>query len=146
MPELRKDPLIGRWVIIATERAKRPVDFIASHETAGPEQDCPFCEGKESQTPDEILAVRPPGAVRNQSGWTVRVIPSIKPVLRIEGELNRRGKGMYDVMDGIGAHEIIVETPHHISNAADLPVEALHASLRAAVSRIADLEHDPRFR
>ena len=146
MPELRKDPLIGRWVIIATERAKRPVDFIASHEASGIEQDCPFCEGKESDTPAEILAVRPSGSAPNQPGWSVRVIPSINPVLRIEGQLNRRGKGMYDLMDGIGAHEVIVETPQHISNAADLPVEALHASLQSAVTRISDLERDPRFR
>ena len=76
----------------------------------------------------------------------MRVTPSIKPVLGIEGQLNRRAKGMYDVMDGIGAHEVIVESPQHIANAADLPVAQLRASFQAAVSRIADLEQDPRFR
>ncbi len=146
MPELRKDPLIGRWVIIATERAKRPVDFVASHDESTPQPDCPFCEGRESQTPKEILAVRPGGSKPDQPGWTVRVVPSIKPVLRIEGQLNRRAKGMYDLMDGIGAHEVIVETPQHISNAADLSVEQIHAALQAAMARIADLERDPRFR
>ncbi len=146
MPELRKDPLIGRWVIIATERAKRPVDFVASHDEALPQSECPFCEGKESLTPQEILAVRTSGTSANQPGWQVRVVPSIKPVLRIEGKLNRRAKGMYDLMDGVGAHEIIVESPEHISNAADLPIGQLHASLHACMSRIADLERDPRFR
>jgi UDPglucose--hexose-1-phosphate uridylyltransferase len=146
MPELRKDPLIGRWVIIATERAKRPVDFIASHEENGPEGDCPFCEGREAQTAKEILAVRQGGAAPNQPGWQVRVIPSIKPILRIEGALNRRGKGMYDVMDGIGAHEIIIESPRHIRNAADLPAEQILAGLQAALARMSDLERDPRFR
>ena len=146
MPELRKDPLIGRWVIIATERAKRPVDFIASHDESTPQSDCPFCEGKEGETPKEILAVRENSSGADQRGWKVRVIPSIKPVLRIEGQLNRRGKGMYDVMDGIGAHEIIVESPEHIGNAADLPVEQLHAALQASMTRSADLERDPRFR
>src|SRR3989338_3371734 len=114
MPELRKDPLIGRWVIIATERAKRPVDFLAPGEDTPSSEECPFCEGKESQTPKEILAVRQNKDGANKPGWSVRVIPSIKPVLRIEGQLNRRGKGMYDVMNGIGAHEVIVETPVHI--------------------------------
>ncbi len=145
MPELRKDPLIGRWVIIATERAKRPVDFVASHDESLPQDECPFCEGKEAQTPKEILAVRPEGSKPNEPGWSVRVVPSVKPVLRVEGQLNRRAKGMYDLMDGIGAHEIIVETPHHIANAADLSVEQLHAVLKATTVRITDLERDPRF-
>ena len=56
MPELRKDPLIGRWVIIATERAKRPVDFIATRDEVLPPDNCPFCEGNEATTPKEILA------------------------------------------------------------------------------------------
>ncbi len=146
MPELRKDPLIGRWVIIATERAKRPVDFVASHEEAPAENHCPFCEGQESQTPPEIFALRSQGTAANQPGWSVRVIPSIKPVLRIEGQLNRRAKGMYDLMDGIGAHEVIIESPQHIANTADLPAEQFHAMLQAAVQRITDLQRDPRFR
>ena len=83
MPELRKDPLIGRWVIIATERAKRPVDFVASDGDPLPEVECPFCEGKEKETPVEIFAVRDNGTGANGKGWSVRVIPSIKPVLRI---------------------------------------------------------------
>ena len=146
MPELRKDPLIGRWVIIATERAKRPEDFVAPHDESLPQDECPFCEGHEAQTPPEIYAVRPGGSAANRPGWKVRVVPSIKPVLRIEGELNRRAKGMFDLMDGIGAHEVIVESPQHVHNAADLPLAALHASLEASMLRIADLERDPRFR
>ena len=146
MPELRKDPLIGRWVIIATERAKRPVDFVASHDDPLPQSECPFCEGKEHDTPKEIFALRSNGTGANGLGWNVRVIPSIKPVLRIEGELNRRAKGMYDVMDGIGAHEVIVESPQHIINSADLSLEQWHAVLQTSVTRIADLERDPRFR
>ncbi len=145
MPELRKDPLIGRWVIIATERARRPMDFLASHEQATPEPVGPFCEGHEAQTPKEIRAQRQNGTAVDQPGWTVRVVPSIKPALRIEGSLNRRAKGMYDVMDGIGAHEIIVESPQHIGNAADLSTEQIHAALHVALERINDLERDPRF-
>ena len=146
MPELRKDPLIGRWVIIATERAKRPVDFLTPHADGSSQDGCPFCEGKEAQTPPEIFALRKKEGAPNQPGWSIRVVPSVKPVLRIEGQLNRRGKGMYDLMDGIGAHEVIVESPRHVANAADLPVEQLHASLQAAMLRINDLERDPRFR
>ncbi|MBI4343593.1 MAG: galactose-1-phosphate uridylyltransferase [Candidatus Omnitrophica bacterium] len=146
MPELRKDPVIGRWVIIATERAKRPVDFATERDQPLPPQECPFCEGREGATPKEILALRPNGGGANGAGWTVRVVPSIKPVLRIEGEINRRAKGMYDLMAGIGAHEILVEGPKHVANAADLAVEQIHAGLHAAAARIADLEREPRFR
>jgi UDPglucose--hexose-1-phosphate uridylyltransferase len=146
MPELRKDPLIGRWVIIATERAKRPVDFMASRDDVATQGACPFCEGKETNTPAEILAQRPAGSAPNTAGWKVRVVPSIKPVLRIEGALNRRGRGMYDLMDGIGAHEVIIETPKHIGNAADLSREQLHAAFHASISRMTDLERDQRFR
>jgi UDPglucose--hexose-1-phosphate uridylyltransferase len=146
MPELRKDPLIGRWVIIATERAKRPVDFITSQESLRDAAGCPFCEGNEANTPREIVALRPGSTAANRPGWTVRVVPSIKPVLRIEGDLNRRAKGMYDLMDGIGAHEIIIESPKHVRNAADLSVEHIHGALQMALTRIADLERDPRFR
>jgi len=146
MPELRKDPLIGRWVIIATERARRPVDFQAQRDEPIPQEECPFCEGREARTTPEIYAIRQHGSAANQPGWNVRVIPSIKPVLRIEGQMNRRAQGMYDVMDGIGAHEVIIETPQHVGNAADLSVEQIHGSLQAIAARMADLERDPRFR
>ncbi|HEX9780116.1 MAG TPA: DUF4931 domain-containing protein [bacterium] len=145
MPELRKDPLTRRWVIIATERAKGPEDFLPPHDAHADPAECPFCEGHEADTRREILAVRArPGA--DKPGWTVRVIPSVNPVLRIEGRLNRRAKGIYDVMDGIGAHEMIIESPKHVSNAADLSAEQLQLVVQTTVNRIVDLERDPRFR
>ena len=146
MPELRRDPVIGRWVIISTERAKRPVDFISPKGQADAKDDCPFCEGREAETPPEIIAVRAPKTPPNSPGWSVRVVPSIKPILRIEGELNRHAKGMYDVMSGIGAHEVIIEDPRHVANIADVPVERLRDVLMLSVGRIVDLERDPRFR
>jgi UDPglucose--hexose-1-phosphate uridylyltransferase len=145
MPELRKDPMIGRWVIIATERAKRPMDF-AGPQPPETEPDCPFCEAREAKTPPEIFALRPADGRANSPGWTVRVVPSVNPILRIEGDLNRRAHGMYDVMNGIGAHEVIVESPQHIANAADLTQEQLKDALKVCVMRILDLERDPRFK
>jgi len=145
MPELRKDPIIGRWVIIATERARRPDDFKAPHD-GPPEGECPFCEGRESQTPQEIRAVRDPHSRPNTPGWKVRVVPSIKPALRIEGKLNRRGIGVYDLMDGIGAHEVIIETPKHIDNICDLEVDQIGHVIDCYKERLIDLEKDPRFK
>ncbi|MFH1777792.1 MAG: DUF4931 domain-containing protein [Candidatus Omnitrophota bacterium] len=145
MPELRKDPIIGRWVIISTERAKRPDNFTAPFE-AEPQESCVFCEGHESETPAEIYAQRAKSKQKNTHGWTTRVVPSISPILRIEGELGKRGRGMYDRMNGIGAHEILIETPKHIANIASLEVEQITLGLDACVARIVDLEKDERFK
>ena len=146
MPELRKDPIIGRWVIIATERARRPDQFSSKPEEAPAEGNCPFCAGSESQTPPEIYAVRPSNTQKNTPGWELRVVPSISPFLRIEGELDRRGNGLYDLMNGVGAHEIVVETNQHIANMSDLSAEQIAKVLRCYSDRITDLEKDTRFK
>lgn len=145
MPELRKDPIIGRWVIISVERAKRPHDFTPS-DGSPPEGECPFCSGKEDHTPPEIYAIRKPGTKNNTPGWDVRVVPSKAPFLRIEGDLDRRGKGIFDEMNGIGAHEIVIETPSHIGNLADLDEEQIAKVITCFVERIKDLERDKRFK
>jgi UDPglucose--hexose-1-phosphate uridylyltransferase len=145
MPELRKDPIIGRWVIIATERAKRPDQFSALPQ--GPaEGECPFCQGNEKHTPPEIFAIRNSSSEKDTPGWQARVIPSIKPMLKIEGGLGRRGRGIYDIMNGIGAHEIVVETPEHINNIADLPLEQINNVIGVYIRRIIDLGKDKRFK
>ncbi len=146
MAELRKDPIIGRWVIIATERAKRPDQFGSNSDSAVPEKPCPFCEGRESQTPPEIDAIRLKPSPANQPGWDVRVVPSVTPFLKIEGDLERRGKGLYDITNGIGAHEIVVETNQHIANIADLGEEHIVNVITAYINRIVDLEKDVRFK
>src|ERR1700739_3298757 len=102
MPELRKDPIVGRWVIIATDRAKRPVaQKIEPLAPAG--TFCPFCEGNENNTPHEILAYRDRNTRYNEKGWRVRVVPNKFPALQIEGGLNKRGDGIYAKVNGIGA-------------------------------------------
>jgi UDPglucose--hexose-1-phosphate uridylyltransferase len=145
MPELRKDPVMGRWVIIATERSKRPHDFQHAQERrrGGP---CVFCAGREEETPAEVLAYRNNGSSRDSAGWSVRVVPNKFPALRIEGELGRRGEGLYDVMNGLGAHEVIVETPDHAADLADLSESQVEEVLWAYHDRILDLRKDRRFR
>ena len=146
MPELRKDPIIGRWVIIATERSKRPDQFSGGDQNAPAEKSCPFCEGSEKDTPPEIYALRPRHTAPNTPGWEIRVVPSIAPFLRIEGELERRGKGLYDLMNGIGAHEIVIETNKHTGNMADLSEEQIVKVIDTYIDRIVDLEKDERFK
>jgi len=145
MPELRKDPVLGRWVIISTERGKRPSDFACPPKKREPKM-CPFCPGSEHLTPPEIFAVRPTDGGPNSPGWTLRVIPNKYPALRIEGDLNREGEGMFDKMNGIGAHEVIIETPHHHLDLADLPVHEVEMVIDAYRMRMTDLRNDVRFR
>jgi len=145
MPELRKDPIIGRWVIIATERAKKP-DSFGMREPSVPEEPCPFCDGNESRTPPEIYALRPKHTAPNGPGWELRAVPSIAPFLRVEGELERHGRGIYDMMNGIGAHEVVIEANEHIGNTADLSEEQIIKVITCYIDRIIDLEKDKRFK
>lgn len=146
MPELRKDPVVGRWVIIATDRARRPTDFIRESVAIRGSRFCPFCYGSESKTPPEVLAYRSNGSARNGSGWSVRVVPNKFPALGIEGSLNRQGEGLYDKMNGIGAHEVIIESPDHGATLATLPPAQLESVLGAYRDRIVDLKKDRRFK
>lgn len=146
MPELRKDPIIGRWVIIATDRAKRPNDFKPDAVGMADVKPCPFCAGNEKLTPPEITAVRSEDSKPDKPGWDVRVVPSIAPVLRIEGEPNKSPHGIYDMMNGIGAHEIIIETPEHIDHMGSLDEAQIAKVMAIYKERILDLEKDKRFK
>ncbi len=146
MSELRKDPVTGRWVIISTERRKRPTDFRFESVHIAPDPSCPFCEGHEQMTPHELLAVRHNGSRPNLPGWNLRVVPNQFPVLRVEGTLDRQGDGIFDKMNGIGAHEVIIESPRHLDTLADMSDEAIEQVLWAARERMQDLRQDRRFR
>lgn len=144
MPELRKDPVTSRWVIIAKERAQRPVDF----KIEAPQRKiarCPFCVGNEALTPPEIFAMRNNGSPSNGVDWRVRVIPNKFPALMIEGELDKRGDGMYDLMNGIGAHEVIVEHPDHLLSITELPDRHVGEVFWVYRERLLDLKRDKRF-
>jgi len=144
VPELRKDPIVGRWVIISTERRARPSDFAA--EPVRPaEGECVFCPGSEHKTPPEILAGRGPGSPANGGGWSYRVVANKYPALRIEGDLDPAGEGLFDRMNGIGAHEVVIEAPSHAASLATLPSDAVADVLVAFRERIVDLKKDPRF-
>jgi UDPglucose--hexose-1-phosphate uridylyltransferase len=146
MPELRKDPVTGLWVIISTERRKRPSAFRLTHVAARADIVCPFCEGNEEYTPREVLSYRSNGAAANGPGWDVRVVPNKFPALEVEGGLDRQGDGLFDKMNGVGAHEVIIETPKHDADLATLPAMAIERVLWAYRERVLDLKQDRRFR
>ena len=146
MPELRKDPITGRWVIISTDRAKRPSDFLRQSVVIRGVEMCPFCPGNESKTPPEIVGYGRSGGGANTRGWSIRVVPNKFPALGIEGRLDREGEGLFDRMNGVGAHEVIIETPDHQTTLANLSDKSLEQVLGAYRDRMVDLKNDKRFR
>jgi len=145
MGELRKDPIVGRWVIIAPNRTKRPEDFTTVRSNGDEARFCPFCAGNEEATPAEILAYRNPGTAPNATGWRTRVVPNKFPALQVEGDLGKRAEGVYDLMSGIGAHEVIIECPDHEINMSHLSVDNIREILWVYRDRLVDLKKDPRL-
>lgn len=149
MPELRKDPITREWVIVAMERARRPTDFagrlqpVSEEETGGT---CPFCPGNEHMTPPEIMSYRAPASARDAPGWWLRVVPNKFPALAIEGDLGKTGYGIYDRMNGIGAHEVILESAEHHQDLATMGERAVEDVLWAYRARYLDLRKDERLK
>lgn len=114
MSEIRQDPTTEEWVIMAKERAKRPHDFV--RQRAKPDlppfsPSCPFCPGNETETPPEVLLYQ---GEKAQQGWRVRAFANQFAALRPQGSTARREEeGFFLGMDGIGVHEVLVETPVH---------------------------------
>lgn len=145
MTELRKDPILGRWVIIATERGKRPSDFAVTPEVVK-SGFCPFCMGNEDKTPPEVIAYRDSATRPNTPGWWLRVVPNKFPALSVEGDIERSGDGMYDMMNGVGAHEVVIETPDHHASFASHSQKQVEEIIWAWRDRVMELRKDIRFK
>jgi UDPglucose--hexose-1-phosphate uridylyltransferase len=140
MPELRRDPILDRWVVVAPERADRPNGLLRAQPDEDDADGCPFCPGNEAMTPPELLSRR------DGKGWSLRVVPNRYPALRSEVQLARRAAGLYDQMAGVGAHEVLIETSEHGRKLHEQPVEQVESLLRAAQERMTDLARDVRLR
>ncbi len=143
MPELRKDPIVGRWVIISNEHVDGPGKFHSIAENSG-DVFCPFCVGHEDKTPNEIMAFRD-GTAPNGPGWSLRVIPNKFPVLQIEGSVDKYGDGMFDHISGVGAHELVLETAEHAKPTSLFSAQETENVIRAYLSRVRDLKNDTRL-
>ncbi|RLE08634.1 galactose-1-phosphate uridylyltransferase [Candidatus Aerophobetes bacterium] len=142
MSELRQDPLTGGWVIISPRRNKRPFDFVS--ETKEEEAtECSFCEGHENETPPEILSLRKKGTRPNTPGWWIRVVPNKYPALQLRGKANVRKRGIYKEMEGVGAHEVIIETPEHKEDLFSLEDEHIRKVIEVYRDRIVKLTKIP---
>ena len=145
MSELRKDPIIRRWVIVSDDRNNKLSEYVTTT-TEEEKHICPFCPGNEEKSPVEILAVKDPMSEDSRSKWRVRVIPDKFPLLRIEGDLKKRGHGMYDMMNAVGAHEVVIETPEHDADWTELEIDQLQIILGVYRQRALDLRKDTRFK
>lgn len=141
MSELRYDPVKRKWSVIATERSRRPIDFSGrKNEPVKEPVNCPFCAGNEDKVENEIFSIK------TGNKWDLRVVPNKYPALRIEGELKRSGRGIYDNVSGIGAHEVIIETPAHSVDLSGYSQKTLYNLFYAFRQRFKDLYKDTRFR
>ncbi len=146
MPEFRKDPIIDRWVIIATERGRRPSDFTPEP-LAPPPGFSPFTPGNEEKTPPELFQIgRDEGAAPDSPGWRVRVVPNKFPALVSQGQLEPAQDGLFHRMNGIGAHEVVIESPIPDWDMADANATEMSEILEAYLARNRALQLDSRYR
>lgn len=143
--EFRTDPITGRTVVIDLGTFKRRDDFdLEPVRLEDAPSQCPLCEGREADAGAEILAWRE-GGPANEPGWSVRVVPNRHPMLKIEGGLDVNRDGLFESRDGLGAHEVIIETPMHDQPLQRLDVDRIWRVLWAWRTRIQDLKRDSRF-
>jgi UDPglucose--hexose-1-phosphate uridylyltransferase len=139
MSELRFNPIAREWVIIAKERAKRP-EFYRTSKGARQANEysswCPFCPGNEEATPEAIIRVP------QRDKWKIRVIPSKFPAVFHESETQVVKDGLKYTMNGVGRHEIIIETPNHKISTAFLNPEDLTEILDIYKSRFMEAYKD----
>jgi UDPglucose--hexose-1-phosphate uridylyltransferase len=150
MPEIRWDIITEERVIIATERSRRPHDFKKADAPVEPKPEfvpnCPFCIGNETMTPPEVDAFREAGTSPDTPGWRVRVVPNKFPALAPEGDLQPRTQGIYTLSDGVGVHEVIIETPRHNETPVATPLEQWTDALRMYQRRLQVLSADERLK
>ena len=142
MSAFEQDPLSGRIVIIAPERAQRPLRF-GPPSSAESVQPCPFCPGNEQLTPPESWADRPPDSPPDRPGWSIRVVPNKYPAVTAAGAGEDQTAGR---SAGIGIHEVIVENPAHVVNLAALDEAQFERIFHAYRERLRALRGDHRWR
>lgn len=145
MSELRKDPISSNWVVISPDQ-EAAVALTPDTLFITPQETCPFCPGNEIGPFHEILVYPDRIPENNGAPWSLRVIPNRLPILRTERSLEREGLGMFDRISGVGAHEIIIESPHHNLLLHAFPDAQLQLVLTAWKERLNDLKRDERMR
>lgn len=143
--EIRRDPITGRSVVIDLTPSKPRSDFETEPlpRTVKPEP-CAFCEGQEEWAGRELLAWRE-GTPANSPGWSLRVVPNRVPLWRVEAMDGPRVDGLFTAHEGLGAHEVVIETPRHDEPLHAMSVDAIARVLWAWRTRLQDLKRDIRL-
>ncbi|MDX1948806.1 MAG: galactose-1-phosphate uridylyltransferase [Pirellulaceae bacterium] len=144
MSEYRQEPLSRRWVIIGTERAGRPNEFLEPLPSRQPIP-CPFCAGNERETPDAVAVYK-----KNGRGWLARVVPNKFPAVQTAtvlggGALPLGSIAPAGAVPGFGRHEVIIESPRHVASLSELTVAEAEVVFRAYRDRIRDLKADGSY-
>lgn len=141
MPEIRKDPVFGRWVIIAQDRGARPNQFRNLDTVLKKIHNCPFCPGNEKQTPRAVYFVPDE---KNNHRWKIRVVPNKYPALVSEGKILLHKEGIYEKVDGTGFHEVVIETPNHSEQLEDMDMSHVNQIFETYIKRMVEMKKDSR--
>jgi UDPglucose--hexose-1-phosphate uridylyltransferase len=145
MPQLRRDPITGRWIIINVDSPKVPGDFeVEDHTRKG--ETCPFCPHNEKMTPPEVVAYGNKKRKPDTAGWSVRVVPNKYPALEKCNGLDKAGVGIFDRMNGMGCHEVIIETPDHNKEMPEYTDSEMGEVIAIYKERMLDLQKEKRCR
>jgi UDPglucose--hexose-1-phosphate uridylyltransferase len=151
MAELRKDPIVDRWVVFAPDRAKRPLDY-SDAPPARRDGPCPFCPGAESATPGEIFALRPEGSPADAPDWRLRVVPNKFPAFSAAVDSDRPGSEplaaseLFQTAPAAGAHELLIESRDHDATTGQFSDEHLAAILDVCRQRMLAWREERRWR
>ena len=143
MPEYRQDPVTGRRVIMAPDRAGRPDEFqhVPQRRREG---DCPFCAGNEAMTPACVAVYGQNGS--GDSAWKVRVVENKFPAVRCEAVAALTGWSWYEALPAAGKHEVVVESPHHVASISQIDDDLVRLTMRVYRERMLALKAAGSYR
>lgn len=152
--EVRKDYLLDRWVVIATERSRRPTDFAKKVREKAKTSVCPLCPGNEHMTPPAVLVYLKSGKgirkTRDKDGfrhknWLIRCIPNLYPAFTPQkGKISRRQiMKSKDLVVAVGHHEVLVESPIHDGHPANAKISQLVHVINGYIDRLRELSAKP---
>ena len=142
MSNIRTDLLNDKYVLIAPERLHRP-DFYQKTPQEGDIKNCPFCDGHEDMTPSEIYAIR--DNQPNSTGWKTRVVPNLYKAVQVELQSGSKMQGMFETIQGVGAHEVLIDSPNHDKDIVTLDTSHIELWLKSMIQRLEDLKRDRRL-
>lgn len=151
--ELRKDYLLNRWVVIATERCRRPTDFARPTPKTAKTCICPLCVGNENMTPPAIMLYlkengkitksQDPHTGDRPQNWLIRDIPNLYPAFTPPKHHSQQVVTGDDCCFAVGHHEVLVESPVHEENLADVKLPQLELLINAYIERFKELSAKP---